>query len=42
MQIVDALKNLYKAVTGEDTAPDSDQIADVIQELADNWPDGTA
>lgn len=39
MQIIDALKNLYKAVTGADEAPESDQIAEVIQELADNWPE---
>lgn len=41
MQITEALKNLYKAVTGADTAPDTDQIAELIQELADNWPADT-
>lgn len=38
MQIAEALKNLYKAVTGADTAPDTDQIAELIQALAENWP----
>lgn len=41
MQIIDALKNLYVAVTGEDEPPVSDQIADVIQAIAEHWPEDT-
>lgn len=40
MMISDAIKNLYKKITGEDVSDKSEnQIADLIQELADNWPD---
>ena len=38
MMITEALKNLYKAVTGAEQAPTDDQIADLVQSLADNWP----
>lgn len=40
MQITDALKNLYKRVTSESSAPADGQIAELIQKLADNWPAG--
>lgn len=40
MQITDALKNLYKRVTGESSASTDGQIAELIQKLADNWPAG--
>lgn len=40
MQITDALKNLYKKVTGKPSAPTDGQIAELIQKLADNWPVG--
>lgn len=39
MMITDAIKNLYKKITGEDVNDKSEnQIAELIQELADNWP----
>lgn len=39
MQIIDAIKNLIVAMGGADEASDitSDQIAETIQYLADNW-----
>ena len=39
MQIVDAIKNLIVAMKGSGTVSDipGDQIADVIQYMADNW-----
>lgn len=42
MMISEAIKNLYKKITGEDVSDKSEnQIADLIQELADNWPDSS-
>ena len=38
MQITEALRNLYKAVTGATEPPTDQQIADLVQKLADNWP----
>lgn len=39
MMITDAIKNLYKKITGEDVTDKSEnQIAELIQELAENWP----
>lgn len=39
MMITDAIKNLYKKITGEAVNNKSEnQIAELIQELADNWP----
>lgn len=39
MMISEAIKNLYKKITGEDVSDKSEnQIADLIQKLADNWP----
>ena len=40
MQITEALKNLYKKVTGKSSAPTDGQIAELVQKLADNWPSG--
>lgn len=44
MQIVDAIKNLTVAMKGSGDAKDitADQIADVIQYMADNWDDISA
>ncbi len=41
MLITDALKNLIVAMKGSGSADDikADQIADVIQYMADNWAD---
>lgn len=39
MQIAEALKNLYMKVTGAKTAPVTDQIADIIQAIADDYPE---
>lgn len=39
MQITEALKNLYKKVTGESEAPETDQIAELINQLAEDWPE---
>lgn len=41
MQTAEALKNLYKKITKEDSAPDTDQIAELIQAIADKWPEDT-
>lgn len=42
MMITDAIKNLYKKITGNDVTDKSEnQIAELIQELADNWPDSS-
>ena len=38
MQTADALRNLYKAVTGSEETPTEDQTAELLQKLADNWP----
>lgn len=39
MMITDAIKNLYKKITGDDVADKNEnQIAALIQELADHWP----
>lgn len=40
MQTIDALRNLYKKVTGSEKAPTEDQIAELIQLMADNWSGG--
>ena len=44
MQIVDAIKNLTIAMKGSGSAKDitENQIADVIQYMADNWTDISA
>lgn len=44
MQIVDAVKNLIIAMKGSGSAKDitENQIADVIQYMADNWADISA
>lgn len=39
MQISEALKNLYKKISGESEAPETDQIAELIQAIADKWPE---
>lgn len=41
MQTAEALKNLYKKITKEDSAPDTNQIAELIQAIADKWPEDT-
>ena len=42
MKISDALKNLAVAVAGSGEAADitEERIADIIQYIADNWPEG--
>ena len=40
MQTNEALRNLYKKVTGTSAVPTEDQIADLVQKLADDWPAG--
>ena len=41
MKIADALKNLAVAVAGSGAAEDvtEEKIADIIQYMADNWPE---
>lgn len=39
MQTVDALKNLYKKIAKEESAPATDQIAELIQAIAEKWPE---
>ncbi len=41
MQIAEALKSLYKKVTGEEEAPTESQIAELINQLAENWPESS-
>lgn len=41
MQIAEALKNLYKKVTGKAEVPSSDQIAELINQLAEDWPESS-
>lgn len=40
MQTVEALKNLYKKVTKEE-APATSSIPELIQALADKWPEAS-
>lgn len=40
MQINVALRNLYKAVTGSTEPPKEDQIAELVQKIADDWESG--
>lgn len=41
MQITEALKSLYKKVTGKTDAPQTDQIAELINQLAEDWPESS-
>lgn len=38
MQITEALKNLYMKITGKETPPEQDQIAELINQIAEEWP----